>query len=61
MSRIGAGECGNMDMEWYGVDKKAMSLCFVAEEKVICQSSFAKASGEVDVDNFNMMCYTLLS
>lgn len=21
MSRIGAGECGHMDMEWYGVDK----------------------------------------
>ena len=27
--------------------KKAMSLCFVAEEKVICQSSFAKAKKEL--------------
>ena len=28
MSRIGAGECGNMDMEWYGVDKKGNVAVF---------------------------------
>ena len=28
MSRIGAGECGNMHMEWYGVDKKGNVAVF---------------------------------
>lgn len=28
MSRIGAGECEHMDMEWYGVDKKGNVAVF---------------------------------
>ena len=28
MTRISAGECGHMDMEWYGVDKKGNVAVF---------------------------------
>ena len=28
MTRISAGECGHMDMEWYGVDKKGNLAVF---------------------------------
>jgi len=28
VSRISVGECGNMDMEWYGIDKKGNVAVF---------------------------------